>query len=409
MEEYLDSICNNIKCVTFRKTIRRELQTHMEEAFETELSNGLNQIDAELKVISEMGDPDVIGKQLNQEIPVHPPLLLPFSVLCIFVISVVAKLDMGSKMSLVEIVLPFGIMGCGFLIINLMKKIDIEKYSFLYKYVYILLLFIALLALLFSDNIFSREYLLQISPFCSILFTYCVYRFYQYNEWGRLGIALIFCVPIPLFWVSGAYAALILYGSSSLYSILMFTKRQGVRLFIGACILLSVLAFASLDLISRKINQGRFFFLKTGQFQKEYLEHHCDTYLLAACNNRYGFQCVLIYVILISLVMAEIIFMRKKIYNFYGRHIISCILIILTIYSAFSILLNIGYPILTSYALPFTDAKQVSTYILIIMVEMVSFYGNAVYCDYSFHKENKLMDDDGEKTIIYIKKWRRTQ
>ena len=127
MEEYLDSICNNIKCVTFRKTIRRELQTHMEEAFETELSNGLNQIDAELKVISEMGDPDVIGKQLNQEIPVHPPLLLPFSVLCIFVISVVAKLDMGSKMSLVEIVLPFGIMGCGFLIINLMKKIDIEK------------------------------------------------------------------------------------------------------------------------------------------------------------------------------------------------------------------------------------------------------------------------------------------
>ena len=43
------------------------------------------------------------------------------------------------------------------------------------------------------------------------------------------------------------------------------------------------------------------------------------------------------------------------------------------------------------------------------MVEMVSFYGYAVYCDYSFHKENKLMDDDGEKTIIYIKKWRRTQ
>lgn len=69
MEEYLDSICNNIKCVTFRKTIRRELQTHMEEAFETELSNGLNQIDAELKVISEMGDPDVIGKQLIRKYP----------------------------------------------------------------------------------------------------------------------------------------------------------------------------------------------------------------------------------------------------------------------------------------------------------------------------------------------------
>ena len=406
MEKYLDSICNHINCVPFRKTIRRELQTHMEESLEAELSHGLNRAEAEHKVISDMGDADVIGKQLDKEIPLHPPLLLPFLVLCIFILSAVIRSEMGSAFSFVEILLPFGIIGCGFLIINLMKKIDIEKYSFLYKYMYLFLLFTGLIVVLFTDHNFSGKYLLQISPFCSIFFTYCVYRFCRYNEWGRFGIALVFGAPIPLFWIADAYAALFLYGCISLYSIFMFTKRQGVRLFLGAGILLSMLAFTVLDLILRKIYQGSLFFLKTGQFQKEYLELHCDTYLLAACNNKYGFQCLLIYVVLICLVMAEIIYMRKKIYNFYGRHIMNCILIILTVYSVFSVLLNIGYPILTSYPLPFTDAKQISTYILIIMAEMASFYGNAIYSDYSFHKENRLMDEDGEKTMIYIKKWR---
>lgn len=59
-------MCSHIKYRSVHKTIEDELLVHMEEQKNEYIKSGVNEENAEIKAIEQMGDPDIIGKQLNK-------------------------------------------------------------------------------------------------------------------------------------------------------------------------------------------------------------------------------------------------------------------------------------------------------------------------------------------------------
>ncbi|MDP4144766.1 MAG: FtsW/RodA/SpoVE family cell cycle protein [Bacillota bacterium] len=65
VSSFLNNICSYIKFKDAHEEIKLELKNHIEEKFYDQLEKGLNEEEALKKAISEMGDINVIGKQLN--------------------------------------------------------------------------------------------------------------------------------------------------------------------------------------------------------------------------------------------------------------------------------------------------------------------------------------------------------
>ncbi len=72
IKEFIDGVCEQIKYKPIRQNIAEELKNHIEDAKEEFLKEGMEEKLAEEKAITEMGDAEEIGKQLNK---IHKPKL----------------------------------------------------------------------------------------------------------------------------------------------------------------------------------------------------------------------------------------------------------------------------------------------------------------------------------------------
>lgn len=86
INEFLNSVCEQIKYKPIRNTIAEELKNHIEDKKEELIEMGQNEEEAEKNAVEQMGDAEIIGKQLNK---VHRPrldwkLLIILVVLLIF-------------------------------------------------------------------------------------------------------------------------------------------------------------------------------------------------------------------------------------------------------------------------------------------------------------------------------------
>ena len=61
--------------------------------------------------------------------------------------------------------------------------------------------------------------------------------------------------------------------------------------------------------------------------------------------------------------------------------------------SIFAVLLNVGFPFIRSYMLPFAGfgLDQIANILLVVMAEYVYCYGDAFFADSNFLEENKLL------------------
>ena len=69
---FLNKVCQEIKYKPVRKGIAEELETHIQDIKENYINNGIQEIEAEEKAVSQMGIPEEIGKKLNK---IHRPKL----------------------------------------------------------------------------------------------------------------------------------------------------------------------------------------------------------------------------------------------------------------------------------------------------------------------------------------------
>lgn len=86
INEFLNSVCEQIKYKPIRNTIAEELKDHIEDKKEELIEMGQNEEEAEKNAVEQMGDAEIIGKELNK---VHRPrldwkLLIILVVLLIF-------------------------------------------------------------------------------------------------------------------------------------------------------------------------------------------------------------------------------------------------------------------------------------------------------------------------------------
>ena len=85
-KEFLNSVCEQIKYKPIRNSISEELKNHIEDKKEELIEMGQNEEEAEKNAVEQMGDAEIIGKELNK---VHRPrldwkLLIILVVLLIF-------------------------------------------------------------------------------------------------------------------------------------------------------------------------------------------------------------------------------------------------------------------------------------------------------------------------------------
>jgi len=66
IQTYLDTVCQQVKYREVHDEIRRELGSHLEDAVEKYTSSGMAEADAVNAALTDMGDPALVGQQLNK-------------------------------------------------------------------------------------------------------------------------------------------------------------------------------------------------------------------------------------------------------------------------------------------------------------------------------------------------------
>lgn len=69
VQEYLDEVCGTISCIPYRRTIRRELKSHMEDSITKKKAQGMDPKEAVRQTISELGMPESWASVTNRICP----------------------------------------------------------------------------------------------------------------------------------------------------------------------------------------------------------------------------------------------------------------------------------------------------------------------------------------------------
>lgn len=183
INEFIESVCKQIKYKPIRKDIAEELIAHIREIKEEYISSGIDEEVAEENAISHMGKPEGIGKILNK---IHKPrldykLLLIAITLLIFglIVSIIraTNLDItgieGQSLKRFIIFTIFGVISG--LIVYFIDYNKLRKYS---KHIYILATILSLLTLFFGIEINGIRVLylkaMSISPSIIVLPLYII-------------------------------------------------------------------------------------------------------------------------------------------------------------------------------------------------------------------------------------------
>ncbi|RUT27947.1 FtsW/RodA/SpoVE family cell cycle protein [Paenibacillus zeisoli] len=90
---FLDRVCTQVKAKEVHPSVREELDNHLEELIEARLDQGYEADEAVNWAVAQMGDPDVLGKQLHQ---VHRPRINFGLILIVLFFAAVSIISMWS-------------------------------------------------------------------------------------------------------------------------------------------------------------------------------------------------------------------------------------------------------------------------------------------------------------------------
>lgn len=401
IEDYLDEVCGYIKNAAYRRAVRRELQNHMEDSMEC--TGNVDRREAAELAVAEMGDAREMGSRLNSRFPVRPDIRLILYILGIFFLYTIADMaaNGAAGFSMTEMfvtLFAYGISVCLFLFI---KSIDLEGNYRLIKYLYFGTLLLLSVTGFLRDLQFRKECMALCGNILLLCVAFFVYRLHRDNTPGFVGAVCLFLLPIPLFLLSTAYAALLLYFVAGVYTFACFLL-DGWRIsdYVKALVPLllagvfGITAISSCTAIFMKRNLWEHFFLRYELYDSFHPVQDFRDYPLAACINRYGYWTLAVYGVLVLLILGELIHMKRKVHHLLGRHMLNCIILFFLIKSILAVLLNLGVPFIRSYMLPFAgfSMDQAANLLWVVVAEYVYCFGDFVFGDHSFFEEHKLFE-----------------
>lgn len=93
--EYLEIVRQQIRWKKIQSSLLEEINNHINDQISAFVDDGLDEEEATKKAIAEMGDPVIVGKQLDRT---HRPNLVGIGLGLILILSVLGSADMGNSL-----------------------------------------------------------------------------------------------------------------------------------------------------------------------------------------------------------------------------------------------------------------------------------------------------------------------
>lgn len=438
--EYLKTVCEQIRWKKAHTVISEELQNHLEDQKDAFVSEGLDEREAEQKAVKEMGDPVVIGAEFDRAY--RPKIEWRVLLLCVafLVLGILSNfLIEGTNYLNFSIVHDAAGIFLGLSALTAAYFIDfsfIGKYS---KYIYIGLIVLFIVLLIQEPRINGRKafasYLLLLFP---LIFSGIVYKMRNKGIQGILLCGLLFLIILFLGLRVPSAAGVLIAGISGMiiltYAVMknwfgIGKKRGLLAVYIPVTILsgifLSFIAQYAMHRISVLINpylepEGAGFIgiltrniLGNARFigkGTEFLpfcmtrpsESRESDYVLTYLISQYGWIVFIFIALLLGLFIFRCIVTYRKQKSFLGQLVCVSVISTFTLQYFCFIIGNLGLTFLFEFPLPLFSGN-ISTVINLFLIGMMLsvFRNGCLYSDKSeAKKESKLFElSDGKLTI----------
>lgn len=245
IDEYINEICSHVRFKQAHKEIKAELLDHFEEKLEKQRKDGIEENELVERALKDMGDAELIGKQLNESHKAAPEIgiiLLTVILSFIGIISIYLIVTNGiySNIGIFYKTTVFNILG--YCIIAALYFFDyriLEKYS---KKIYIAVTIILVLQIFIGDCINGRNSWIRISAmsiditeWSLFLYAVALSKILKDLDWNNTkqviqGFAMAF-VPLALYSVLRVRIAEVIY--MMLFLTLMIATKSKLKYIIS--------------------------------------------------------------------------------------------------------------------------------------------------------------------------------
>jgi len=405
VKEYLDIICSQIRYKKIHAEICEEIENHINDQIEAFKAQGDNDETATIKAIEQMGDPVVIGTELDR---VHRPkpewsiIVLTFLLLAAgnflrFFTS--PQESNGLELYYKQLIFT----AIGFALMVLCYYVDFTLIGKYPKLIFLSLFIFTILIIVISNPVHGRfvyaSYLLLLFP---VAFAGIVYSMRNKGYWGIIfcgmcfGVSFIISLTVPSatscillalsclliltaailknwFAVKKFYALLLIYlPALTFLSILFSTKVYRKRLKIALFPSIDPTGAGYIENIIREILSGANF-IGQGILPKSYngisvsqlLPDINSDHLLTYTIHRFGWIAFIIITVLLSVLIIRSIILCFKQKSALAFLVSTAATTTIAMQSLFYIVANLGFQIFSPLSLPLIS--QSSSYLLINM------------------------------------------
>ncbi len=422
VQSYINKICTQIKWKVYHPAIKRELENHVCDNVADLINQGKEEKEAVRLTLDAFGKPEIIGKQLDKVYkPEYNSSFIVMSCLGILIFFFLEYFALKENISdfFWNVKAVTGIMAgsVGAILLFIRAYIDNSKIHITLFYMYFLccLLCVVLGNISFDDRIYVLNGLLLLFP---VFWCEWIYRLKDKRKIGLLLAAIAFLIPIGISCYVQAYASMFILVCSGWIIVLYTTSidylnignKRIIYLFISAMSFSIIGYLISIKIKTFFINAGSFFvrnyiketMLLGGNKSDLIANQKLESYPLALLITNYGFLVLIVYFLFFCYIISEIKKVYEKQYYFQGKLIAITILLELIIEFSFSVLLNLGVPLMKGISVPLLDFNFgiVIKIIQLGVIEYLNCFGN-----YVFNNDvlNHLFDIEDGKIIIYYK------
>lgn len=426
IQEYIDTVCKQIKWKNYHFAIGTELKNHIVDNTEDLNTQGISKTDALKQTLSDMGDPKVLGEQLNA---VYQPKYNRLFILCVFCASVVILIMncfvcKEFSQDAINIINPVIYIGCGIFGGIFVCCCDFSKLFIKKKIIIGVPAILMIICMELSKGVMHNAYHFINGVLIFIPFFLCLFIGLLKDK-KELGIILSFVTAIlsVILCSFSSYAAAFLVGVNGWFIIIYFVHQNWfgelgkVRKTI--CEIMCSLPFiiGIIYIVNRKLDN--ILLNRQSFFAKEYIKNAAiigigentekygsqfEDYPLLFFILYYGYIFLILYIAVLAYIFYEIFRVYKNQQTIIGRAIILYLLISYTITTIFSVLLNLGIPLIKGFAVPLLGFhfENMVLFLSIGLLEAVDCFGNYMFIKDAVNQNHLFEIEDG-KVIFYYK------
>ncbi len=392
IQYYISEVCKQIRFRDVHQDVKLELETHIQEILEEHLAQGSSEEEAVEKAIVQMGNADIIGKQLNK---IHKPkpewsiLLFSFLFINIGLLGMYFIQSQGLlayDIQIFEKSLLFSFMGIisiiGFYFFDYRK---FEKYS---KHIYLGTLLFLIFTILWGNQVNGSRSWLSFGPFnvnfvavSPLLFIIALAGIINKLDWEnnlqRLQGLALFAVPLILILKAPSISTGAIYSIACIVIMIVSgAKLKKLFLILGTFMTLLILSTITephrLDRILKFLNPAAdplgsgylniqlskiiFDSGLWGQgltFNHQVLpEIHTD-FIFAFITYTFGWIASLLLITFVIMFLVRIAGIARQVKINYAKLLISGFVSILTVQFLWNISMNLGLAPISDLGLPF--------------------------------------------------------